>query len=239
MHDRLWTETADVAGDARTDAVLNGVAVSTRVIHAGGGEVGGDWCEAFVVADNLIALSVGDVCGHGTASYEAMLVARLSIRAAALAGYDPARTLESANRMLFEWQPHTYATAIFGLLDTRRRTLIFANAGHPPPFVVSRREAAYVAFASADVPLGLRFEAAPRLRRMMLPAETLIVFYTDGVTEHRREPLSGEVELAAAATVAFDRPGASTASVIERQIGMRAPSFDDAAILTARLGRPD
>ncbi len=238
MQDRLWTETADVAGDARTDALLNGLQVSTRVMHAGDAVVGGDWCEAFIVSDHSVALSVGDVCGHGTDSYEAMLVVRHTIRAAALAGLDPARTLDAANGALQTWRPATYATAVFALVDTRRRHVTFANAAHPPPLVVCREQSAYLAYGPADLPLGLGFATPTRLRRMAMPFDTLLVLYTDGVTEHQREPLIGERELGEAANFAFDHPGHSTATIIERHIGIRTPNFDDAAILTARLPDP-
>jgi len=117
-------------------SVLNGFRLSIRIMPAFHALRGGDWCETFVISDHVVALSIGDVCGHGPDAFEAMQTTRRAVREAALKGLHPGRTLANANRALCAMEQEVYVTAIFGLLNTERDTLTFANAGHPPPLMV-------------------------------------------------------------------------------------------------------
>jgi hypothetical protein len=48
-----------------TDTIYNGVAITTRIVPAENARNGGDWCEAWPLSATTVALSIGDVCGHG------------------------------------------------------------------------------------------------------------------------------------------------------------------------------
>jgi hypothetical protein len=61
----------------------------------------------------------------------------------------------------------------------------------------------------------------------------LLVFYTDGVTEHQRKPLEGAAELCNAAIFARKFSALPSAAVIEKQMFLTGANRDDAAILTA------
>ncbi|GAC1300777.1 MAG: hypothetical protein NVSMB19_07870 [Vulcanimicrobiaceae bacterium] len=200
---------------------------------------GGDWCEAFAVSEHVIALSVGDVCGHGAERYDVMSVVAQTVRNATLSGLDPAQALAATNRVVCGLEPELYATALLVLLDTRREAILFANAGHPPPLVVGRAGSRYLvdADAGADVPLGVDPHQHPALHAASTPANTLLVLYTDGVTEHARRPAHGERSLREAAQWAYRQRAAPTASAIEESLYARGSNRDDAAILTAWLPR--
>jgi serine phosphatase RsbU (regulator of sigma subunit) len=212
---------------------IHGVRLSTRIMGAERAPRGGDWCEAFAVSDHVMALSIGDVCGHGEAKVGAMVATRQAIRDAALRGLDPGQTLIAGHRFLRAYDSDEYATALFGLLNLRDRTLMFANAGHPPPLMASPSEAMYLEYAESDLPLGIEDAYLPALRTVEVSAATLLVFYTDGVTERLRKPLQGAVELRAAAIFATKFSLLATASVIEKQMFLTGSNRDDAAILTA------
>ena len=66
-----------------------------------------------------------------------------------------------------------------------------------------------------------------------VPASTLLVLYTDGVSERGRNPLQGESQLRDAAMFAYQASHLSSAAVIERQMFLTGSNPDDAAILTA------
>jgi serine phosphatase RsbU (regulator of sigma subunit) len=213
--------------------MVHGVRLSTRITAAQRARRGGDWCEAFAVSDEIMALSIGDVCGHGEAKFTAMVATRQAIRDAALRGLDPGQTLVAGHRFLRAYDPDEYATALFALLNLRERTLAFANAGHPPPLMASPREASYLEYVDRDLPLGIEELFNPTLREIDVPAATLLVFYTDGVTEHQRKPIEGASELREAAIFATKFSLMGTASVIEKQMSLTGSNRDDAAILTA------
>lgn len=226
-------ETRELLEPATTSVAFHGVRLNTRIMPAALGAQGGDWCEAFVISRDVIALSIGDVCGHGAEKAAAMTALRQSIRDAAWLGLDPAATLTAANAFLQKYDGEENATAIFALLDTSRRSLVFANAGHPPPIMAGPFGAVFLEFPQADLPLGIVAEIAPNLHVVSLPAAALLVLYTDGVSERGRKPIHGEAELRDATLFAYQASHLDSAAVIERQMFLTGSNLDDAAILTA------
>jgi serine phosphatase RsbU (regulator of sigma subunit) len=214
---------------------FRGVKLTTRIIPALGGAQSGDWCETFPVSDDVIALSIGDVCGHGQAAFEPMLLARQAIRDAAGLDISPVQTLAEVNRYLCREQSDVYVTAIFGLLDTNQQTFTFANAGHPPLLMAGLYEGHVLEFGEADLPLGFDPNTLQVLHTVKVPPEILLVLYTDGVIEHELDAIRGQQQLCEAAVFAYRCTGLSAAPVIERQMLLTGSNFDDAAILAARM----
>jgi hypothetical protein len=58
--------------------------------------------------------------------------------------------------------------------------------------------------------------------------------YTDGVTEHERDPIRGELELAAAARIVYGRPEIDDAGAILRRVFRNGKALDDAAVMVVR-----
>ncbi len=123
--------------DTTTSLVFNGFVLTTNVIPAHGASQGGDWCEAIPVSDSIVALSIGDVCGHGASAVPMMMIMRQLARDAVDQGMKPGQILSHLNAALCTDEAPTYVTAILALLDTRLRKLTFANAGHPPPLITT------------------------------------------------------------------------------------------------------
>ena len=212
---------------------FNGLQIASRVIPAAGAPRGGDWCDAFAVGDDVLAISIGDVCGHGAETFELMVSMRQAVRDATLRNLDPAQALATANVFLHTYDAGEIVTAIVALLDTRRHSITYANAGHPPPIMATPSGTTFLEYADADMPLGLELDAMPAIRRVSLPSSTLIVFYTDGVSEAGRDSVQGPIKLCAAATYARDFPELPTAGTIEAMT-LSGDNFDDVAILTVR-----
>jgi serine phosphatase RsbU (regulator of sigma subunit) len=216
-----------------TTWVFHGVRLSTRITPADHADQGGDWCETFALSDSVVALSIGDVSGHGIDAAPARLLASHAIRLAAFAGLDPSETLAAANLALCELDPEIYATGFFALLDTWRGVVSFANAGHPAPLMIGPAGSWFLSYAKADLALGIKSDRRAAVRAARMPAQTLLVLYTDGVTEHDRQALRGEGQLRDAARVAYDFSASSTASTISALMPLGAVGSDDASILTA------
>lgn len=198
---------------------------------------GGDWCEAFVVGDGVIALSIGDVCGHGKAKYPAMIAIRKAIHDGSRRGLDPSHALAEAHRFLRAHDPDEYATAFLAYLHVDQRRLDFANAGHPPALLCTPDRAVYLEYAEYDLPLGIEATHVPMFRSIELPEASMLVLYSDGVTEHDRKPLHGEAELRDAALFAYNFAAVPTAGVIEKHMQLGGANHDDVAILIALLPR--
>jgi serine phosphatase RsbU (regulator of sigma subunit) len=72
-----------------------------------------------------------------------------------------------------------------------------------------------------------------------LPLDALIVLYTDGITEHRRDPVRGEEELAEAARLIYDRTEGDDARGIAGEVLRTGSSHDDASVMVVRATRAE
>jgi serine phosphatase RsbU (regulator of sigma subunit) len=107
---------------------------------APGIEVGGDFYDAFEIAEGVWGLAIGDVCGKGVDAAALTALSRHTLRAAAHERPTPSAVLEVLNRaVLAEGRPGQFLTAIFARLEALpagRFRLVFACGGHPPPVVL-------------------------------------------------------------------------------------------------------
>jgi len=208
---------------------------------AGKARSGGDWCEAFTMSDEAVAVTIGDVSGHGESVAETMGTVRATILSGIRDYGDPSKVLSAANTVAYSRTDDVIVTAIVAILNPRRRTLTFANAGHPAPLVMTSDLHGFLAHDVRDLPLGIfpKHHAADYV--IALPADALVVLYTDGITEHDRDPLRGERELIKACRAAYDRLETDLASAIARRVFQKRRGRDDAAITAlreSRLARP-
>ena len=94
--------------------------------------VAGDFYDFIQIDERRIGVLVADVSGHGMPA--ALISSMLKIALAAQSGYatDSARVLTGLNRALYgKFQGH-FVTAAYAFVDTEKRTLCYAGAGHPP-----------------------------------------------------------------------------------------------------------
>jgi sigma-B regulation protein RsbU (phosphoserine phosphatase) len=144
-------------------------------------EVGGDHYDFIPLEDGRLAFAVADVSGKGTPASILMASVHASLRA--LAGGAPIPLLmERLNRFLFEsTQLNRYATLFYAELDPRRRRLGYANAGHIPPYRLSRDSVERLQAGGPGLGMleGMRFDAG---ETALAPGDVLAVV-TDGVTE--------------------------------------------------------
>ncbi len=194
-------------------------------------EVGGDWYDAFQLADGRLGLSIGDVAGKGLQAASIMSTVRLLIRATALEELTPSRVLSRANQLLLNDKP-AMVTALFGVLDPEELTFTCSIAGHPPPLVVSPEGEISTGVPVAP-PLGIATDAVFPEQTLMLPLGSLLVLYTDGLIEAKRDIPDAEAAFAKVLqTVAVLHELNPAEAIAARWLD--APPSDDVAILTVR-----
>ena len=91
-----------------------------------------------------------------------------------------------------------------------------------------------LAWSAEDLPLGVFAQHNAAEYVIALPLDALLVLYTDGITEHDRNPVRGETELVEAARYAFERPQLLAARTIARSVLRKQRGDDDAAALAVR-----
>lgn len=201
---------------------------------AAGAQAGGDWCAVIPITDDLLALTIGDVSGHGAVVAGMMAAMRASVLRACYDLDVPSDVLSVANGVAATLGDGLSVTAIVALVDRRRGTLTFANAGHPPPLLLTGDGNAFLARSPGDLPLGVfpQHDAANYV--IALPSDALLVLYTDGITEHARDAIAGEEDLVGATRLAYGLPRHDVARAIMERMFATGRGDDDAAVLAVR-----
>ena len=155
-----------------------------------GSEVGGDFYDAFEIDESTWGLVLGDVCGKGAGAAVVTSLARYTVRAEAHRSDGPADVLLRLHDVLLREHPDQFCTAAF-LRITRVPDGSFvatvASGGHPLP-VRSRR--GRPGLDTVGVPgsmLGMLEVATVREESVDLAPGDVLVLYTDGITEARRD----------------------------------------------------
>ncbi len=157
---------------------------------------GGDWFDAVVLGDGRLALSIGDVVGHGVAASATMSRLRAVLEDRLLETGDIAAALTALDRVAERLPAARAATACVVVLDPASGAVSYCTAGHPPPLVVG---AGHLPPTGAG-PLGGHGVFPTRAAR--LAEGDLLVLVSDGLVERPGRP-PGE-SLAEIAQVAAD-----------------------------------
>jgi serine phosphatase RsbU (regulator of sigma subunit)/anti-sigma regulatory factor (Ser/Thr protein kinase) len=215
---------------------IHGVRLSADYVPADSDiSIGGDWYDAFRLADGRVAISIGDVTGHGLDSAVIMGKVRQSLRAAAYIQIDPSAMLDAADRALRAEYPDRIVTAFLAILDPVERSLTYAGAGHPWP-LLRRPDGNIRELGESSLPLGLRDRNAPPAQTIVLETNDLIVFFTDGLVEATRD-----IEFGAALLRETVRNARLDAEDLARNIrttvtnGTACRVNDDIAVLTMSI----
>jgi PAS domain S-box-containing protein len=162
-------------------------------------EIGGDWYDAFRLADQRLAVAVGDVMGKGLTAAAGMGRVRNALRALALTDPRPAAVLGGLDRLFSATEEEEQVTTVaYLVVDPVTGEGMLGNAGHLPALVLEAGSAPRFDQVEAGTPLGW---ASPRRQHAfsMQPGSTA-VFYSDGLVENRNRGLdTGLEELAAVA----------------------------------------
>jgi serine phosphatase RsbU (regulator of sigma subunit) len=205
---------------------------------ADGARLGGDWCDVYRLSDTQLALAVFDVAGHGEPAAATMQALRSVLFMAMRSGVGPSAILSLANAVACARVEGLMVTALVGVLDSRRREFSFANAGHPPPLLMTAERYAFCSKPIGDLPLGVfpKFDVA--LQTFAIPTNALLVLYTDGLVERHRDIARGERELAQAARAVYGIPVVHAARTIAHRLFEKGYGDDDAALIAVRTSSP-
>ena len=217
-------------------------AILTRYLPASAGsEVGGDWYDAFAQPDGGVAVVIGDVVGHDIHAAAAMGQLRGVIRtiATTIPG-TPAGTLMQAERAAGGLQVRVLASVVVAQVQPRHsgttggHTVLWSNAGHPPPVLISRHGDVRLLEARADPLLGVLADSVRHDHSVEIhPGDTLLL-YTDGIIERPDEGIdAGLARLVASLAGSQERSLSQLCdAVLAQHDGNRR---DDIALLALRV----
>ncbi|MGY0021541.1 PP2C family protein-serine/threonine phosphatase [Streptomyces sp. YJ-C3] len=160
----------------------------------------GDWYDIVDLPEQgRTAVAVGDVVGHGLAAAGVMGQLRSALSAACHVAEGPAQALEVLGLYARAVAGGESTTAASVFIDWKSSALTYSCAGHLPPAL--RHPDGTVAFLdqATDPPLGARLEHAARPQaRAAFVDGSVLVLYTDGLVERRREGIDVGLERLAA-----------------------------------------
>ena len=156
-------------------------------------QTGGDWWTWADLANGRYLLVIGDVTGHGVPS--------AMITAAAKAACDVARhidgqavtvtrLLEIMNHAIYESAQRRFVMTCFAsIVDTRQRTITYANAGHNFPYLyrVAEGKGEFGSLMIRGNRLGDDVDSKYEAKTTELVPGDVIIWYTDGIVECENE----------------------------------------------------
>ena len=205
--------------------------------------VGGDFYDAFRLLDGRVVVSIGDVAGAGLGAAATMAELRQSIRAVASVNPDPEMLLKAADGVFSDTGRAPFASAFVAVIDPLTFSIQYANAGHPAP-LLRRPDGSLQPLGGNDLLLGIGMGTQYGARQVGKAAAepgSLLVLYTDGLTEATRDPLDGEFRLqnAVRGTDAKRETAPRAARAIwEAVVGAGGSAHDDVAVLAVFLETP-
>ena len=160
-------------------------------------QIGGDWYDAFVQPDGALVAVVGDATGHDMTAAALMGQVRTLLRGI---GYDtgaaPAEILHRVDAAIQGLGIDTLATCLVARMeqdaaaeDRGLRILRWSNAGHPPPVLLGPDGTVSLLEGPSELLLGVDADCARSDHTVVLAPGSVVLLYTDGLVERRREGL--------------------------------------------------
>jgi PAS domain S-box-containing protein len=147
-------------------------------------EVGGDFYDFIPGRDGGLGMVIADVSGKSVPAALFMALSRTIVRANATHHQSGTEILQDANDMISaDSRSGMFVTLFYGVLDEKTRSLVYANAGHPPPLLFRISEGDFAELEVTGIALGIMCKMAYEERRISLSTGDVLVLYTDGITE--------------------------------------------------------
>ena len=150
--------------------------------------VGGDYYDVIRLGPNKVAICIADVAGKGVSAALLMANVQAAVRAFASEDTPPSRVCSRINSVLCtNIAPGKFVTLFYGVLDAERRTLEFANAGHPPPLLVRQGRDKATRLENSGALLGVFPDWKYEDSSLNLQPGDILLLFTDGITEASAE----------------------------------------------------
>jgi phosphoserine phosphatase RsbU/P len=168
------------------------VLLQFRHLYCPTGTIGGDFFDIRKLSDHKVALFISDVMGHGIRSALVVATIRGLIEQVRPFAEDPGALMTQLNATytaIFKQMGGsvTFATAFYGVVDTRDGVLRYTNASHPPPYILrrdtSQLQRLYNRSHERSAALGLFGDVCYATEEFQLTRGDLLLLYTDGLSE--------------------------------------------------------
>jgi sigma-B regulation protein RsbU (phosphoserine phosphatase) len=148
--------------------------------------VGGDLYDYFQFEEDNFLVCLGDASGHGLPAALLVRDVVVGLRMGITKEMRLTYILQKLNQMIQRTSYSTnYVTLFLGEIE-KDGHMIYVNAGHPPPFMVSGNRVLDLDVNS--IPLGLMPDIQLHRSYIKLEPHSVLVLYTDGIVERQNSP---------------------------------------------------
>lgn len=199
--------------------------------------VGGDWYDAFSLPDGRIAITIGDVLGHGLDAAVWMGRLRNALRSTLCTDPDASRAISVADHVMRLDSRDEFSTALVAIVDPVHQTMSCASAGHPGPLIWDIDGTVSDPFYERGLPLGVRTmdSGIKTSQAISLKTGCFAAFFTDGLLEWNRDVLGAWTALCEALRQREVREARHPAKALRDAVIAKEQHRDDIAILTVRM----
>ena len=202
-------------------------------------ETSGDFYDFIPLPNGNLGIVVADVTDKGVAAALFMALSRTLIRSLALQyPSDPSRVLSAANqRIMMDAKSGLFVTTFFGVLNPVSGELIYANAGHNPPYLYNLGSASPTKILkTTGVPLGIFEDKSWKQDVIEIEMKSTLVLYSDGIIEAQNPSgeFFGEERMlqVITANLSLSAQGMQNAIVVALQdFVSQAPQSDDITLV--------
>lgn len=208
-------------------------------------EVGGDYYGFIPLNESHLGVIMGDVSGKGISAAFYMAELKGIIEAYALIYQSPRELLSQLNRVLYQnMDRQTFVSLTYAVINLQEKRVRFSRAGHCPLLMVSPGSGEVSRFQPSGIGLALDegkiFDQVLEEQELSIENGSVLVFYTDGLTEARNSQGEefGEEQLA---NILLQIKNESASEITKRIVQQlksfvgKARQHDDISILVVRV----
>jgi GAF domain-containing protein len=198
--------------------------------------LGGDWYQGIALDDDRYAVIVGDVAGHGITAVGDMAQLKAVMGALVRIGLPLGDVFQETTSLLRHAGRAVTATALIVVVDAANGELAYAAAGHPPA-LLRMPDGEVIELRDGRQPLlGVVTDATARAAVHPFPVGSMLVVYTDGLVERRREALDRSISRLATELGSVSRGDAESvaAQLLASHVVDRDPDDDIALVVVTR-----
>ena len=158
--------------------------------YAAAKEVGGDYFDFVEVDRDTLGIVVADVSGKGVPGSLVMTMIRTALRTEARGIKDAAEVLARVNDFVVnDMKKGMFVTLFYVIIDSKRRRLNFASAGHNPMILFRPSTNNTYYLNPRGFPIGISLPDKHLFRNSIesgtvsLAEDDILIIYTDGITE--------------------------------------------------------
>lgn len=147
--------------------------------------IGGDFIN-IITEGSRIYMIIADVQGHGiTAALVTGVLKSAFVMLVRECGDDPVLFLSRLNNHLYEVINSIFATCYYTVIDTDLKKIIFAKAGHHPPFYWDSEKGLFENIGAKGPGLGIIEDPVYSITELPYRSGDKLLFFTDGIIEQR------------------------------------------------------